>query len=139
MTDTNALGFVKMQKLGASITQLVTKEAVRSCGMGLPGVKGIRRVLDEWKVRVTDTMVTYESRMMGAEESIYIKIGPMYFALIQNWSKCPDGLNRTLFAVPLYGERDGIHYIFGVVDIPIEICADAQEAFVNILVDLHNA
>lgn len=129
---------MKIRNLANQITQLIERELGTSRPGVTPSHVDLVDLLGTWGVMTNHSAMRLESDMLGAGDTIYVKFGPMYFALLQNWDACLDGINRFLMVIPLYGEWDGQKYIHGLREMPIEIAADALERLVSILVDIHN-
>jgi hypothetical protein len=142
---------MKMRKLAGQIVQLIESEMIRrhaSPGTEKlpPTVEDLRKLLLDWRWVIDNPVIEVSTKMMGARgKTIYLKVGPMVFGLMHNWESNPDGINRFLLVLPLYGfklgsaGRNEAPYYHGLQDIPIEICADAMEAYLDILAALHNA
>lgn len=134
---------MKIRTMAKNLANLFETEALRQVRdtplKNSPTTDTLRDLIITWRIGAGRQDVRYEVDMMGAGNSIYLQVGPMYFALIQNWDACPDGMNRFLMVVPLFGVWDDRRYYYGVDEIPIEIASDSLEVFVDILADLHNA
>lgn len=135
---------MKIRNLANSITSLIEREMhtlskSRPDSVPHPSSKDLTDLIVKWKVGSAKPVFQLESDMMGAGRTIYIKFGPMYFAVLQNWDACPDGINRFLMVVPLYGVWNDQKYFHGISEVPIEVAADAMEVLVNIMADIHNS
>lgn len=142
---------MKMRKLAGQIANLIESEMIRQHpGIGIeklpPTADELRKLLMEWRWIIGDPVIEVSTKMMGASgRTLYLKLGPMVFGLMHNWEANPDGINRFLLVVPLYGHmpNSALHNLspvfYGLQEIPIEICADAMEAYVDVLAALHNA
>ena len=135
---------MKIRNLANNITSLIEREMhtlskSRPDHVSYPSSKDLTELFAKWQVGSAKPNIQLESDMMGAGQTIYIKFGPMYFAVLQNWDACPDGINRFLMVIPLYGVWNDQNYIHGIQEVPIEIVADSMEVLVNILADIHNS
>lgn len=142
---------MKMRKLAAQIANLIESEMIRQHpGIGIeklpPTADELRKLLMEWRWIIENPVIEVSTKMMGSRgKSLYLKLGPMVFGLMHNWEANPDGINRFLLVVPLYGfmPNSALHNLapvfYGQQEMPIEICADAMEAYVDVLAALHNA
>lgn len=142
---------MKMRKLANQIANLIESEIIRKhpkTGAEVlpPSAEDLRKLLMEWRWVIGNPVIEVSTTMMGASgNTIYLKVGPMVFGLMHNWEANPDGINRFILVVPLYGfmPNSALHntapVFYGMTEIPIEICADAMEAYVDVLAALHNA
>lgn len=139
---------MKLQKLAKQFTQLVDRELLGQLDK-TPGKMQDHSILTsqsfielfrKWNISVSKPVIRYETEMMGATGTLYVKLGHVVLAVIQNYDACPDGLNRFILVVPIYAEPEkGSLTIFGHDEVPMSILADAFEKLTDILVDLHNS
>lgn len=139
---------MKLQKLARQLTQLIERE-LNSQLDKTPGQEPNPYILTsqsfielfrKWKITMGKPVIRFETEMMGAGNTIYVKLGHVVFAVIQNYDANPDGMNRFILVVPVYAEPEkGGMTIFGHDEAPMSLIADAFEKLTDILVELHNS
>lgn len=139
---------MKLKKLAKQLTQLIERELNAQLDK-TPGVEPNPYILTsqsfidlfrKWKITMGKPIIRFETEMMGAGNTIYVKLGHVVFAIVHNYDANPDGMNRFIMCVPVYAEPEkGDMTIFGVDEAPMSLVADASEKFTDLLVDLYNA
>lgn len=139
---------MKLKKLAKQLAQLIERELNNQLDK-TPGAEPNPYILTtqsfielfrKWKITMGKPIIRFETEMMGAGNTLYVKLGHVVFAVVQNYDANPDGLNRFILCAPIYAEPEkGGMTIFAVDDAPMSLVADASEKFTDILVDLHNA
>lgn len=139
---------MKLQKLAKQFTQLIERElrgqlnitTGKETDHSVLTSQSFIELFRQWNISVNKPVIRYETEMMGASGTMYVKLGHVVLAVIQNYDACPDGLNRFILVVPVYAEPEkGSLTIFGHDEVPMSILADAFEKLTDILVDLHNS
>jgi hypothetical protein len=99
----------------------------------LPNAESIRKLLAIWGMLGRPGVIKYESSLMGCRETIYVKLGSLHLALLQNYDACPDGVNRFLALVPLYAKDHGHVFLWGSDNIPDKVETEASNILIDIL------
>jgi hypothetical protein len=138
---------MKLQKLARQFTQLIERELNNQLDK-TPGQEPNPYILTSqsfielfrsWKITAGKPVIRFETEMMGAGNTIYVKLGHVVMAVIQNYDANPDGMNRFILVVPVYAEPEkGSLTIFGRDEAPMSLIAEAFEKLTDILVELHN-
>jgi hypothetical protein len=139
---------MKLKKIASQLAQLIERELNKQIDR-TPGQEPNASVLTndsfvtlfrEWKITSGKPVIRYETEMMGAGPSLYVRLDRVVFAVLHNYDANPDGMNRFVMAVPLYVDVEkGGFIVLGVQEAPMEFIANAYEKLVEILADLHNA
>ncbi|MNB61162.1 hypothetical protein D3C87_1205430 [compost metagenome] len=138
---------MKLQKLARQLTQLIERELKsqlsaeegKELNHFIHTSQSFIELFRAWKITMGKPVIRFETEMMGAGNTIYVKLGHVVFAVIQNYDANPDGLNRFILVVPVYAEPEkGNLTIFGHDEAPMSLIADAFEKLTDILVELHN-
>lgn len=102
-----------------------------------PSVEFIQKLIATWGLSDRKGPVTYETTLMGAGPTIYIKLGAWHLALMQNYDACPDGINRFMMIVPLYVSINDRQYYYGVDEIPPEAEIQATDHLLRLMLEMH--
>lgn len=102
-----------------------------------PSVELIHKLIATWGLSDRKGPVTYETTLMGAGATTYIKLGSWHLALIQNYDACPDGINRYMMIVPLYVSINDRQYYYGVDEIPAEAELRATDHLLHLMLEQH--
>jgi len=102
-----------------------------------PSMEFIRKLIATWGLSDRKGPVTYETMLMGAGPTTYIRLGSWHLALVQNYDACPDGINRYMMIVPLYVSINDRQYYYGVDEIPAEAELRATDHLLHLMLEQH--